>query len=142
MESLDLGGEVFPPIEVPGSYGFPSEIQRVLVVLKGSLSMIVYSTQEQINRCFDMWVMSEYGVQESWSKQVTIGPFSRVLEPLMSWNNGEIIFKYNEVLTDELFSYHPSVQELKALPISEPSRTFKVYNYIESLVSITYRKIL
>ncbi|KAM7505269.1 hypothetical protein LguiB_004173 [Lonicera macranthoides] len=89
--SFDLCDEVFSQMALPDSCAIGDEIIWKLVVLKGSLSAIVYSKPKEIDNWFEIWVMTKYGVQESWTKLHTIGPFSRVV-PVGSWKNGEVIY--------------------------------------------------
>uniref|UniRef100_A0A5B6YQ60 F-box domain-containing protein n=1 Tax=Davidia involucrata TaxID=16924 RepID=A0A5B6YQ60_DAVIN len=134
--SFDLGDEVFREIAVPDSHGISFEINRKLSVLKESLSVIVYSTAEEKNICFDIWVMNEYGVEESWTKQFTVGPLLTVSKPLGFWKNGEVIFNYEENLNNVLFLYDPSAQEMKDFLTHGTEYSYEVYNYVESLVLI------
>ncbi|KAM7505268.1 hypothetical protein LguiB_004172 [Lonicera macranthoides] len=69
--SFDLRDEVFGQMVVPDSCGFDDEIKSELVVLKGSLSVIFYSKNEENDICFEIWVMTEQGVEESWTRLFT-----------------------------------------------------------------------
>ena len=40
---------------------------------------------------FDIWVMREYGVEDSWTKQLVVGPLLRIQKPLPFAKNGELL---------------------------------------------------
>ncbi|CAK9184033.1 unnamed protein product [Ilex paraguariensis] len=133
--SFDLSNEVFQQIAVPGYCGFDCNIKREIVVLKGSLAVIVYSWRDLVDRSFEVWLMTEYGVQESWTK-FTIGPFSTVVWPVGIWRKDEIIFQYLHHCTYQLFLYDSSSQEIYYFPSHGAMDFFKVLNYVESLVPV------
>lgn len=113
MESIvwfDLRSEVFGQISMPDSLGFGYEIKRELMVLKESLSVIVYSKCGHMDRGFEIWVMTEYGVEDSWTKRFSVVPFSYEVEALGSWKNGGIVFRYQNWWSDKLIVYDPSTQ--------------------------------
>ncbi|CAK9156624.1 unnamed protein product [Ilex paraguariensis] len=89
--SFDLRNEVFQQMAMPDSCGFDYEIKREIVVLKGSLSVIVYSAPLTAGNSFEIWVMTEYGLQESWTKKFTIGTFSTTVWPVGVWSTEYLI---------------------------------------------------
>ncbi|XP_071904649.1 F-box protein CPR1-like [Coffea arabica] len=95
--SFELSTEQFREIQYPdgvedteGEYGM-----QKLIVLDNSLAMIWYNiTGSQISdQHFDIWVMMEYGVQESWVKKFSIGPLSGIESPLSSWNSDKLLWE-------------------------------------------------
>ncbi|XP_027064463.1 F-box/kelch-repeat protein At3g06240-like [Coffea arabica] len=95
--SFELSTEQFREIQFPdgapdteGEYGM-----QKLIVLDNSLAMIWYNiTGSQISdQHFDIWVMMEYGVQESWVKKFSIGPLSGIQGPLSSWNSNKLLWE-------------------------------------------------
>ncbi|PRQ30953.1 putative F-box domain-containing protein [Rosa chinensis] len=87
--SLDLTSETY--IEVPQpDYEYSSELAEV-GASRGCLCLLAYDNDEY----YDIWVMNEYGVRESWTKSIKIPfmwEFLGCLKPL-TWfiENGEII---------------------------------------------------
>ncbi|KAM7505277.1 hypothetical protein LguiB_004181 [Lonicera macranthoides] len=83
---FDLHKELFGDMSVPDSCGSDDDVERELLDRKGSLCMIVYTNryEEMDRRCIEIWVISEYGVEESWSKLFTIAPFSVEVDALGS----------------------------------------------------------
>lgn len=106
---FDLREEVFGDTSVPDSCGFGDGIERELLERKGSLCMIVYTNryEEMDRRCIEIWVMSEYGVEESWSRMFTIAPFTVEVKALGSWTNGGFIFRERFRGGDKIISYDP-----------------------------------
>lgn len=95
--SFEWSTEQFREIQYPdrvedteGEYGM-----QKLIVLDNSLAMIWYNiTGSQISdQHFDIWVMMEYGVQESWVKKFSIGPLSGIESPLSSWNSDKLLWE-------------------------------------------------
>lgn len=133
--SFDLRDEVFGQMALPDSCAIGDGIIWKLLVLKGSLSAIVYSKPKEIDNCFEIWVMIKYGVQESWTKLYTIRPFSSVV-PVGSWKNGEVIFIDRNESSHKLFSYDPDTQKSVYFKIPPNMGSVSVLNYVESLESI------
>ncbi|CAK9168538.1 unnamed protein product [Ilex paraguariensis] len=137
--SLDIRKKVFQLIALPNSGGFHGKmIKREIVVLKGSLSMILSSVT--VPTSFEVWLMTEYGVQESWTKQfaIELGHCPRtVLCPVGVWKTGDIVFKYMENNShEELLLYDCSSKEIKHSRLHEKPGSFRlVHNFVESLVS-------
>lgn len=97
INSFDFEREQFRPL-LPPSYFGPREKQfsdcLKLGVLEGCLLLCVFGDDSSK---FDMWVMKNYGVQESWTKTLVIeNLYDRELscdlyEPMVYLSNGEII---------------------------------------------------
>ncbi|GMI67541.1 CONSTITUTIVE EXPRESSER OF PR GENES 1, CONSTITUTIVE EXPRESSER OF PR GENES 30 [Hibiscus trionum] len=62
-----------------------------------------------------------YGVRESWTKMLTIGPLTKVEMPLAFWKNDEILMEGSDGL---VVSYNLKTQELKGLPIYGVPKSF------------------
>nr|XP_011462669.1 PREDICTED: F-box protein At3g07870-like isoform X2 [Fragaria vesca subsp. vesca] len=92
--------EEFRTLPPPGSFTpFQKQFKDCLKlgVFDGCLFICVYGYDSSK---FDMWVMKEYGVQESWRKTLVVeGLYPRqldndVYEPLVFLRNGEILLSY------------------------------------------------
>ncbi|KAL3526637.1 hypothetical protein ACH5RR_011293 [Cinchona calisaya] len=69
------------------------------VLLDNSLASIFYSTWPPTSngQLIDIWVMMEYGVEESFIKKFFIGPFSiGIYCPLTCWNNDKLLLESSE----------------------------------------------
>ncbi|KAK3043182.1 hypothetical protein RJ639_001615 [Escallonia herrerae] len=137
--SFDLRNEAFGSISLPDSLSSDDSLTATLLVLNGSLSVTVHPGDEF--NSFDIWVMAEYGVEESWTKHFSIGPFPRVVWPVGSWKNGQLVFEYlKDHYSYELFRCDPDAQEI--VQFRAPGNTgkwFKIFNYVASLETVSRR---
>ncbi|CAL0312963.1 unnamed protein product [Lupinus luteus] len=62
---------------------------RALMVMNDSIGMI---TMHEGNTCFEISILGELGVKESWTKIFKIGPLSCVAYPFGVWYKGKIFF--------------------------------------------------
>lgn len=128
--SFDLKGKVFGNVEQPScSDGVTFQ---TLAVMGGCLSVLC----DYHNTYFDVWVMKEYGVKESWVKVVTLSNFHHrsISEASLFCRgpNGEILLIYGSTFV----IYHPKDN---VFPYSQMSSTDSVMGadvYIESLVTV------
>ncbi|KAL3520977.1 hypothetical protein ACH5RR_019126 [Cinchona calisaya] len=128
--SLHMSDEVFRDIIEPPTdacaYGFPG-----IDVLGESLALISWSIGPIEQVTFEIWVMEEYGVVESWTKKYCIGPGFG--EPLACWKN-ELLF-YSQCGCWLLLCSFPD-KEIRKFDVCAQHRQFSVVVYKESLVSI------
>ncbi|KAL3627523.1 hypothetical protein CASFOL_028886 [Castilleja foliolosa] len=144
--SFRISDEVIEPIPLPGFYSWEHDNHvGELFVLNKSLALIFYYLYE----CYEISVMNEYGVKDSWAKLVKLGPMPFAYFPLAFWHSndedmllleGVIDFKdpiYDGHLISCSLQQHQTVEHF---PIyGEPSdiqSTFDVFMYSESLVSV------
>ena len=64
---------------------------------------------------FDIWVMREYGVVDSWTKQLVVGPLLRIHRPLPLAKNGELLLLGDHYTHNALLKYNIGSQEIKIL---------------------------
>ncbi|KAL0002162.1 hypothetical protein SO802_015943 [Lithocarpus litseifolius] len=127
--SFDMSREVFQIIRFPDMF-FPN---KTLAVFNDCLACIVYG----INGYIDIWVMREYGVEDSWTKQLVVEHLLGIQRPLQILWNEEIL------LVDEkktLVLYNIGSQEIKILQRTGYPKIFmptQAFFYVESLVSFT-----
>ncbi|KAI9122710.1 hypothetical protein K1719_006550 [Acacia pycnantha] len=124
--------------EVLGVIKLPLEVSRSpesVGVLGGSLACAGFSRYGN----FEIWVMNEYGVENSWTKKFQIESNLYVVRMLG-------LLRENEILVEEnykrLISYNLQNQRRKrfrkrSLPLQEVASMFQ---YIESLVPLTTNK--
>lgn len=130
----------FPEV-IPPEYG--EELDTGVGVLGDCLSLCVAVVTEHVR--FDVWVMQEYGVRESWAKHFTITDDqvsvrgSTFFKPIWSIENGEILINTGQglVLYDQTNGrvrkvYFPATAMRRNLHgLAE-----KVGSYVESIVRL------
>ncbi|XP_038678541.1 F-box/kelch-repeat protein At3g06240-like isoform X2 [Tripterygium wilfordii] len=136
--SFDFADEVFEvlPLPDPGEGISWNNYSWHLAIFNGCIAAVLYAWQDP-EKCFDLWVMTERGVKDSWVKQARIGPISGVDRPLEFWRNGGLFLKNSR---GQLVLYDPSTQQLKNLQLPGPQGRLQVVTYVESLVPINGRR--
>ncbi|KAK3025744.1 hypothetical protein RJ639_040436 [Escallonia herrerae] len=123
MLSFHVSTEVFQQIRLPSVCAAPDGNERAFLVLSESIALVLFNPSERTS--FDIWLMTEYGVAESWTKLFTIGPLVQVERPVLFWKHELLMEKAN----GQLVSYYLISQRLKE---------FQVYGAQQSLRAIAY----
>ncbi|XVE65708.1 hypothetical protein DITRI_Ditri08aG0021500 [Diplodiscus trichospermus] len=104
-------------------------------VLGGCLFMIYFTN----SRRFDIWVMTEYGVKESWTKQFVIenlypkqGSWD-FYEPMVVLNNGEILMMYNN---DAVVCYNQKRKNIRGTKFFRTRSQFDAIAFTPCFVSL------
>ncbi|XP_030967321.1 F-box/kelch-repeat protein At3g23880-like [Quercus lobata] len=134
---FDLLDEVFHVISLP-NVTFKWTNNAHTSVIGGSLSLLFYYYGRHAdNKCCAIWVMKEYGVVDSWTKQFTVNLNGgvEIIRVLGLQKNGNILVE--AILSGpcrcELSSYDPKSEQVKNLGICGSSYNFHVDNYMENL---------
>lgn len=95
--SFDMSNEVFITTQFPddsglGGISMTYYFSNSFMEINGSVGGIVDHDYLAIDKCYDVWVLGEVGVKESWSKLYTVGPISNVDGPVGVGCHGEIFF--------------------------------------------------
>ncbi|KAL4600510.1 hypothetical protein ACB092_11G203700 [Castanea dentata] len=131
--SFDLGDEVFRLISVPNGAFRTSDYVHTSVI-GGSLALLCHDTyRHTANNCCSIWVMKEYGVVDSWTKQFTVNLNGGLIRVLGLQKNGNILVEAELPLHWELSSYDPKSKQVKNLGICGRPYYFCVDNYMENL---------
>ena len=108
-----------------------STMEKTLAVLNDCLAFIVYNDESTLTeKFFDIWVIREYGVEDSWTKQLVVGPLLGIKEPLGFARNGELLLRGGD---EAIVLYNIDSQEMKNLQCGGFPSTAMIY--VESLVS-------
>ncbi|KAI5660046.1 hypothetical protein M9H77_28839 [Catharanthus roseus] len=98
--SLDISTEVFHKFGYPKANKTSSDKRdfESLTVINDTFTLISYDSYGSSNPPFfeqfiDVWIMKEYGNEESWSKQYSIGPFTGISRPISIWKNNRIFLE-------------------------------------------------
>nr|POF27128.1 f-box protein cpr30 [Quercus suber] len=139
--SFDLGDEVFRVISLPNGK-FKLDARIGTSVFKGLLSLICYEHRHMgeyymcsVKSC-SVWVMKEYGVVDSWTKQFTIDLDMQYWKVLGFWKNDHMLVQKMQLHGSMLFSYDPESQQVNNLGFYRSTCYSYSYadNYVENLV--------
>lgn len=128
--SFNMSEGIFQNTTLPSNIGMRSV--WVIAPFKESISLVVYCLKE-VDKYYDIWVISELGVDKCWTKYQRIGPVSRVERPLGFWKNGELILENS---SGQLVIYDPSNQQVKTLGFYGKRGRLEIVVYKDSLVSL------
>jgi F-box interacting protein len=141
--SFDMSDEVFQKTQLPDDVLNSSE--RHFFLLNESIAMAVTILIEDgiwdghmWELCFDIWLLHEVGVKDSWTKLFTIGPFKEIDRPLGFWKNETMfLVKWDK----QLVLYDPLTKEMSNLQIGYGVTCWtNLVTYMETLVSIKHLK--
>nr|POF13382.1 f-box protein [Quercus suber] len=134
--SFDLHDEAFHVIPLPNvTFKWTNNVHTS--VIGGLLSLLFHYVRNADNKCCAIWVMKEYGVVDSWTKQFTVdlNGGGEIIRVLGLQKNGNILVE--AILSGpsrcELSSYDPKSELVKNLGICGRSYYFHVDNYMENL---------
>ncbi|GLU20563.1 hypothetical protein SLE2022_367540 [Rubroshorea leprosula] len=142
--SFQLADEVFEEIPHPPCQSLVSS-RYSLSVLNGCLSAAGLGETAQ----FDIWVMKQYKVEDSWKKEYSFVPnvplgltmrrgssasgfMNRVPRVVCDLKNGEILLQYGK---STLVSYDPIGNRFKTLEINGQPSFFQAFPFLPSLFS-------
>ncbi|XP_050264028.1 F-box/kelch-repeat protein At3g23880-like [Quercus robur] len=141
--SFDVGSEVTRYIKLPYKIDLAKE-EWWPFVRNGSLAMVIRSkTHEEHHYIFNIWVMNEYGVKKSWTKQLTVGPLF-VLKLVECGMNEELLFAtHSTMYLYDLQRIKPPHDDILEADIIGNNFVpwVEVVNHIESLVTIEGTKV-
>ncbi|XP_059439385.1 F-box/kelch-repeat protein At3g23880-like [Corylus avellana] len=120
--SFDMSDEVFLKTPLPLLY------IRDFFVLNESTTLAVGVIAED---GFDIWLLLEVGVKDSWSKLFTIGPFTDIMRPLGFWKNG---IMFLEKCDGQMVLYDPSTKQMTDLLLGHSWS--QLITYMETLISV------
>ncbi|XP_059438748.1 F-box/kelch-repeat protein At3g23880-like [Corylus avellana] len=135
--SFDVSDEVFLKTWLPDDViGNPL---RHIFELNELIAMAVTIIDEEWSEfCFDIWLMHEVGVKDSWTKLFTVGPFTEIERPLGVWKN-DTQTMFFEHFEGQPVLYDSSTKEITNLQIGhEVTRCLhlQLVTYMETLVSV------
>ncbi|KAK9285632.1 hypothetical protein L1049_024829 [Liquidambar formosana] len=121
-------GEMMLPTSLVHVFG-------VSIAVYGESLVLLHYDVHLFDCCCCIWMMKEYGVVESWTKQFRIDIQAQLVNTVGLRKNAEILLAMND---GDLVSYHPKTQRVKDLGIHgdtlHVSNSLYVGTYVESLV--------
>ncbi|XP_043718468.1 F-box protein At3g07870-like isoform X2 [Telopea speciosissima] len=132
--SFDSAQEVFKELPQPNYGDKNQKFIKHVGVLGGCLSVFCHFSDERI----EIWMMKDYGLKESWTKQFVIGgptiSWFVYIQPLGLWTGGEILLEKDHRL---LVLYDTKTNREREPGIQGLPQRFYSVNHIESLISLT-----
>ena len=133
---MRLPDEVFQKLKYPVDSVSSMQRNKVFSMFNDCLAFVVYKKCTMTEKYFDIWVMREYGVEDSWTKQLVVGPLLGIHRPLKFPKNGMLL-----LLGDDgtIVLYNIGSKEIRNLQIPEFPKSFiprEAMLYVESLVSL------
>ncbi|XP_051152153.1 F-box protein At3g07870 [Andrographis paniculata] len=146
--SYNLVDDTFTEIAFPSFESFSRRIKSQLLALNGCLC----ASMPRSSGCwtFDIWVMREYGVNESWVKEYSIGIYypnltisnnserlpnmsaKKIVKVLCALKSGELVMQYRR---DGLVLYDPRSKRFKELEYKGMPKINQAIVHVGSLVS-------
>ncbi|XP_026424668.1 F-box protein CPR1-like [Papaver somniferum] len=129
--SVDISDEKFQELQLPMTLP-PTQYKINMAVLEGCLCVLA-----NFEETFEVWVMSDYGVTDSWTKLHSITNESIMcdsffcMELIGSFKNGEILFRNS----NNVILYDPKYGTARN-PNVHRSMVQRVMTYFESLISL------
>lgn len=134
--AFDVSDEVFQTTPLPDAISLAGnrlEYGRTLTVLNELVAMIVFPKKEEEEIFFDIWVLFEFGVKESWTRLVRIEGFFGLERPLGFWKYGQLFVESRE---GQLVLCDPFTQRVRNLYVDGIKGSLQVLDYMQSSVSI------
>ncbi|KAJ6342060.1 hypothetical protein OIU78_010076 [Salix suchowensis] len=134
---LEIGRELFQPVPAPPHLG-PDDKNRAEDMVLGVLAGRLYFFEYPLGDHFDIWVMKQYGVQDSWTKEFILrNPSTDLIwyrdlyRPLSLLRNGEILMAHK---SKAMVSYNPEDRSFRFLKIYG-IQNFEANPYVPSFLS-------
>ncbi|KAG5515671.1 hypothetical protein RHGRI_036648 [Rhododendron griersonianum] len=135
LQIMSSGSEQFRAVPGPSRFcGSQKEYMR-LGVLQGCLSICDFSDGDHV----DIWLMKDYGVKQSWSKDFYIVKMINeteiydYYEPIMVLESGLILMLVNQ---DSLLVYDPGLEHYEDVHIYGIASMFRGIAHVPNLVSL------
>ncbi|PIA59852.1 hypothetical protein AQUCO_00400611v1 [Aquilegia coerulea] len=133
--SFDFSKEIFATVPLPNDPTFQSDRIPQLAILREKLAIIngVNFLSEIHAWHYQIWVMNEFGIRESWTKLYTVGPFS-FSQPIGFPKNEDFFLLVKDRL--QLCLCDPITQHINNLPARDISLKVQAAVYKESLLPV------
>jgi F-box interacting protein len=107
---FDMCDEQLRVMKLPDHLSLSLGADSVLGVSGGLLSLMVQNGEENVDLSCNIWLMKEYGVAESWTKQFTINLKRWRFGAIFCFRNNEKILVWNRKHGRESVVYDPKTQ--------------------------------
>lgn len=134
--SVDLEEEQLKLFSWLHPFKIPLVELGILDSLDDKLSLIV-PCMDCPNSSFDIWVMNDYGHQESWTRQLTVEQFDGLATPVGYWKDDLFIMATMTMEERYMFFYNLKTQEVKILPVLWNLRYTTFCDYVETFEKVS-----
>lgn len=108
----------------------------ILDSLNDKLSLIVPG-MDCPNSSFDIWVMNDFGYQDSWTRQLTVEQFDGLATPVGYWKDDLFIMAKITMEERYMFFYNLITREVKILPGLRNLRYTTFCDYVETFETVS-----
>ncbi|KAK4256280.1 hypothetical protein QN277_009165 [Acacia crassicarpa] len=142
--SFDIAKEVFTVIPWP-ELDYNGDIKLTVYENKLAILCDIWEHDVEIPDIIDLWVLDEgtcaSGQTWSWTKRYTSSPLSCTLDSMAIWRNEIVCKPHSEEHDDKgridvLYMTNLTTNEVKRYIIPYRDYILRIYNYVESLVSV------
>lgn len=126
---FDMGDEVFREMDLPDVVA-NEDVLMSISASRGSLLALCYDRANPNERCI-VWVMKEYGVAESWTKQFVINQ-QGLTKAVSLMGNGEVLLMKKSC--KELVLFDPEREEIKEVGPRGSSNMDIHVNYVDTCI--------
>nr|BAJ52227.1 hypothetical protein [Pyrus pyrifolia]BEL64104.1 hypothetical protein [Pyrus pyrifolia] len=135
--SFHVGDEAFHIIQFPSGRESGFTFDYIFLQNDSLASFCSPHYPSEDSKLFQIWVMDDYdGIESSWTKLLTVGPFKGIQYPLTLWKCDELLML---AFGGKTTSYNTSTRNLKSLhipPILDRVVDFKALIYVKSIVPL------
>ncbi|PIA59856.1 hypothetical protein AQUCO_00400614v1 [Aquilegia coerulea] len=140
--SFNFRTEVFDTILLPDDPTFPLDREWQLAILREKIAIVLINYEGDTTALpysfnYQIWVMNEYGVKDSWSKVYTIGTFTFICKLIGFAMNGNLLLSVmDQEYNHQLCLCDLVTQQITNLPGQDSSTNVGVAVYKECLRSV------
>nr|XP_011462128.1 PREDICTED: F-box protein At3g07870-like [Fragaria vesca subsp. vesca] len=141
IHSFDFEREEFQRIPPPGNFGLIEKQYTDSLKLGVLGDCLILSVFSDDSSRFDMWVMKDYGIQESWTRSLVIENFFPkelsfvCCEPIILLSNGEILM-FNDDDPWVIVCYNKEEKSFREARITSTTLPLIQLGYCPSFVSL------
>ncbi|KAJ0076834.1 hypothetical protein Patl1_35893 [Pistacia atlantica] len=139
--SFDFSKGVFHTIMLPEDMSIDDDA-KYLNILDGCLCVFAGTVRNSF-RAYELWVMKEYGVIESWTRRCIIEKDQIFWWPIGLTRKGKIFVRGDcEHCGNSLLSYDPNTEIFECLDIHLPCFSIQVLTFVDSIITPVPRSVI
>jgi hypothetical protein len=140
--SFDFSKEEVQTTPLPDDYhlrllsvdGGDCNDNSTISLLNGHVALLAFTGSKMNTKCWlDIWVLLEFGVEDSWTRLTTLGLPMDLERPLGFWKGGELFMENSE---GQLVLYDPFTRTRRNLQIDAIKKTFQIVLHTPSSVAV------